>query len=292
MSQHLWLYEGVTEYFASHVLVKYGLITPEEYLQMIQEKMFLSEQYRDDLPFTELSKFTLEKYPDEYNNVYQKGALIGLCLDLKLRNLSEGKYGLRNLLLDLSRKYGKDKPFKDDALFDEITKMTYPEIGDFFKHHVQGSEKLPFEEVFKSVGIIYKEAEKFKDYTLGIGNADIGVTQLEDKPMLEIANTDNLNDMGRALGFQKGDILLKINGETIPDLGPAVSAFIQRHLMALPMSKTISYTVLRKDSTDQQKEVELTAPVVQVELTRKHLITFDPDATPEQLALRDSWLKP
>src|SRR5262245_41644756 len=29
MSQHLWMYEGATEYFAGNMQVKYGLITPE-----------------------------------------------------------------------------------------------------------------------------------------------------------------------------------------------------------------------------------------------------------------------
>ena len=38
MSKHLWLYEGVTEYFAGNVQVKYGLITPEEYLRCTPSK--------------------------------------------------------------------------------------------------------------------------------------------------------------------------------------------------------------------------------------------------------------
>jgi predicted metalloprotease with PDZ domain len=292
MSQHLWMYEGVTEYFAGNVQVKYGLITPEQYLEVLQEKMITSDQFKNDVPFTDISKYTLDKYHDQYYNVYQKGALIGLCLDIKLRKLSGGKYGLRNLLLDLSQKFGKDKAFKDDELFQEITKITYPEIGDFFNRYVKGTEKLPIGEVLNDVGILYKEEEKFQDYTLGIGNADIGVTQIDNKPKLQIATTDNLNAMGKALGFQTGDVLLKINGEALPELGPELGAFIQKQLMALPASKTISYTVLRKDSTGTSKETELSAPVTQVELSKKHMLAFNSEATPEQLALRDSWLKP
>jgi hypothetical protein len=54
----------------------------------------------------------------------------------------------------------------------------------------------------------------------------------------------------------------------------------------------MSYTVLRADSTGTNKEIELTAPVTQVEQTKRHILAFNPDATAEQLALRDSWLKP
>ncbi|MGC4020466.1 MAG: hypothetical protein QM734_00230 [Cyclobacteriaceae bacterium] len=86
MSKHLWLYEGVTEYFAGNCQVKYGLITPQQYVKVIQQKMLARSNFRDDVAFTDISKFTLDKYPDQYGNVYQKGALIGMCLDIKLRN--------------------------------------------------------------------------------------------------------------------------------------------------------------------------------------------------------------
>ena len=35
MSRHLWLYEGMTEYFAGNAQVKAGLITIDEYIGMI-----------------------------------------------------------------------------------------------------------------------------------------------------------------------------------------------------------------------------------------------------------------
>jgi predicted metalloprotease with PDZ domain len=292
MSQHLWMYEGVTEYFAGNVQVKYGLIQPDQYLDVLQEKMITSDQFINDVPFTDISKFTLDKYHDQYYNVYQKGALIGLCLDIKLLQLSNGKVGLRNLLMDLSNKFGKNKAFKDDELFDEITKMTYPEIGEFFNKYVKGNQPLPLQEAFTAVGVSYKEEEKFKDYTLGIGNENIGVTQVDNKPRLKIAKTDNMNAMGQALGFKEGDVLLKMNGEALPDLGPDFPKFIQQQMMSLPSRKNMTYTVLRADESGQNKEVELTAPVTQVELSRRHVLAFNPEANAEQLALRDAWLKP
>ena len=52
---------------------------------MIREKIInASSKYNDTLSFTELSKNTLHKYKDEYNNVYEKGELIAMCLDIKL----------------------------------------------------------------------------------------------------------------------------------------------------------------------------------------------------------------
>jgi predicted metalloprotease with PDZ domain len=292
MSQHLWMYEGVTEYFAGNVQVKYGLITPEEYLTVLNEKMTGLDQYNNDLPFTDLSKYTLEKYHDQYNNVYVKGALIGLCLDLELRRLSKGKYGLRNLMLDLSKKYGKSVAFKDDALFDEIVKLTYPEIGDFFTRYVKGAEPLPFKKLLNEVGVTYIAEEKFMDYSMGLGNSNINVTPVEGKPFLFVSSDENLNEMGKALGFKKGDILVKMNGQKLPDLGPQLGEFLGGQREFLKEGGKFTYGVLRKDEKGELKEIELSADVVKVELTRKHSIHFNESATPEQLALRDSWLKP
>ncbi len=292
MSQHLWMYEGMTEYFAGSVQVKYDLISPEQYLEILREKMVTSDQFLNDVPFTDISKFTLDKYHDQYYNVYQKGALIGMCLDIKLRKLSGGKYGVQNLMLDLSKKYGKEKAFEDDALFEEITKMTYPEIGVFFNRYVKGTEKLPLAEVLNEVGVSYNEEERFKDFSLGITNADLGVAEIEGKPRLQIASVNNLNAMGKALGFQQGDVLAKINGAALPDLGPELGAFIQGQFALMQEGKPLTYGVLRKNEKGELAEVTLSAPVTKIDMVRRHLIRFNPDATPDQLALRKTWLRP
>jgi predicted metalloprotease with PDZ domain len=292
MSQHLWMYEGVTEYFASLVQVKYGLIGIDEFVGNMQEKMFTADPFLNDVPFTDISKYTLDKYHDQYYNVYQKGALIGLCLDLKLRKLSQGKYGLQNLMLDLSKKFGKKKAFEDEKLFDEITAMTYPEIGDFFNRYVKGSEKLPLKEVLQDVGIVYVEQDTSEDFSLGINEQSVTVAEVEGKQKLMIASADRLNEMGQALGFKEGDILIEMNGQEIPELGPDFPVFYQQQMMTLPLLKSISYKVLRTDEEGGESEVALTAPVKKVQLIRRHHMEPAENPTPEQLELRSSWVKP
>ena len=90
--------------------------------------------YNDSIPFTKMSAGVLHTYHKQFGNVYQKGALINMCLDIKLLQLSNGKYGIMNLIHDLSNKYGKQKGFKDDELFNEIGKLTYPEIKQFLEY--------------------------------------------------------------------------------------------------------------------------------------------------------------
>lgn len=287
MSRHLWLYEGLTEYFAGNVQVKYGLISPQEYLQVIQEKMAGAEGYIDNLPFTELSLGALDKYANQYGNVYQKGALISMCLDIQLRKLSKGKYSMQNLVAELGSKYGTTKSFKDEELFAEITKMTYPQIGEFFSRYVAGTEPLPMKEILSMAGVEYEKEIVNKEFSLGLEQEAITLAEFEGKPKLAIGNEDALNSQGKAVGLKTGDILLKINGNVIPDLGPELGAFIQQQQQLLGEGKILTYTVVRK-----KENVELSTKCILAERKRKNILFFNENSSAEQLLVRQSWLKP
>jgi predicted metalloprotease with PDZ domain len=213
-----------------------------------------------------------------------------MCLDINLRKLSGGKYGTQNLVADLGKKFGKNKAFQDDQLFDEITKLTYPEIGEFLNKYVGGAESLPLKETLELVGVTFYPEMTNLEYSLGIDQRSITLTELNGKPMLAIGNADAMNDQGKALGFKTGDVLVKINGESMPEYGPGLGAFIGKQQQSLEDGKTLTYGVLRKNEAGEQQEVELKAPVKKIEVKKKFILSFNKDATPEQLALRESWL--
>ena len=63
LSKHVWLYEGSTEYYAHHVQVWGGLISPEKFLETLAGKINYSRTYyKDDLSFTELSTESAGKH--------------------------------------------------------------------------------------------------------------------------------------------------------------------------------------------------------------------------------------
>jgi predicted metalloprotease with PDZ domain len=291
MSRHLWMYEGMTEYFAGSVQVKYGLVSPEEYLEMLQEKILTSSQFKDDLPFTALSLGALDEYADQYYNVYMKGALIGMALDIKLRALSNGDYGVQDMMKGLSAKYGMENSFKDEELFSEITAMTYPEIGDFITTYIEGSTPLPYEEILDQVGVEILTNGTKKEYSLVITQQSISFPELEGKRMLGVGNEDALDEMGKALGLKVGDIYLKMNGDEFPELGPEINNFLGTQFQKIPTLETITVTVLRAVD-GEMKEVQLTAPNKQIEVPIAMKLAFLESATPEQLALRKAWLSP
>ena len=73
-----------------------------------------------------------DAYKDQYANVYEKGTLLTMCLDIELRELSKGEIGYRDMIRKLSQRFGENKPFKDDKLIDELVIVTgYPQVRDF-----------------------------------------------------------------------------------------------------------------------------------------------------------------
>ncbi|WP_439881831.1 M61 family metallopeptidase [Pontibacter sp. MBLB2868] len=285
MSKHLWLYEGVTEYFASHVQAYEGLLNLDEYLAKLREYIATSRTfYNDTLPFTEMSAEVLDKYEKEYGNVYQKGALIGLVLDIKLREHSNGKYGLRDLMLDLSKTYGKQNSFQDEELFDKIAELTYPEIREFFTRYVEGNEPLPLEETLQKVGIIYDPVatEKMNSY----GGFVPGFDSETGKIIVE--ESSNMDAFGRQMGFQEGDQLLELNGTKITPTN--VRALIADTLQQMQPGEKITITVGRKNGRGKLKEKKLRGEVTPVERQAVHVLAPDPNATPQQLQLRAAWL--
>ncbi len=154
MSQHLWMYEGVTEYFANLFQINQGLISEADFYKRMAGKIANAAEMDDTMTFTKMSANVLNKpYKDQYLNVYEKGALIGMCIDIIIREKSDGARGILDLMQKLSAEYGVSKPFDDSELFGKITQMTYPEVGDFLNTHVAGPLPIPYETYFAKVGV-------------------------------------------------------------------------------------------------------------------------------------------
>lgn len=284
MSQHLWMYEGITEYSAGHVQVKQGLMDVPSYLDVIRAKLSGAEQYKDSLAFTELSKGCLDKYKDEYGNVYEKGALIGMCLDIKLRHLSNGKYGVQDLMRDLAKTYGKDRAFKDEELAKQIVKLTYPEIGEFYNKHIAGSEPLPIKEVLAMAGFEYQEEAEVSYFTLG----GIGVKEDPKAKRVEIEDVSDMNEFGKKMGYRQGDVIVAINNMEVKD--GTIKHALNNFYANAKAGDRLRVTVLRKDSKGRERKIRLKGRLEPMVVTVKHYIKPMDSPSEQQLRTRKAWL--
>ena len=275
MSQHLWMYEGVVEYFSHLTLVRHGVITPEQFLEKMREKIEGAEKFKP-MSFTKMSeKIIKKKYQKSYLNVYQKGALFGFLLDLELTRLSDGKYGLAELMLELVNKYGKDKAFKDEDLIDEIVEMTYPEIRTFFDQYVIGKRKMPIDQFVDVVGWQYQPVGTRKVYSYG----DFKFTYYSDIEKLIFVEVGE-----NTLGAKDGDFLLKIGDTdvTIENAEDLLIPYLDSPSADMKFEVLVNRFGMEKKLSGLPKSTNETVT---------HLINENPNANEKQLRLRQFLLK-
>ncbi|TLP82309.1 peptidase M61 [Maribacter sp. ACAM166] len=282
MSQHLWMYEGTTEYFANLFQIHQGLISEDEFYNRMLIKMDNSKNYDDNMSFTVMSKNILEEpYEENYANVYEKGALINMSLDLLLREKSKGEKGVLWLLKELSEKYGANNPFEDDALINEIVSMTYPEVDLFFKEHVVGDTPINYEVYLEKVGLSILDVEEHTGYFFD-GEIPYIDVDIENDSVIFIRKGIKLNSFYTDLNLQGGDVIKKIDGKeiTIESLRPIIG-----ESFAWTADKVIQITVERNGER-VAIEGSVGSPVKRV---RK--IMPKKEANQNKLILRKAWLK-
>jgi predicted metalloprotease with PDZ domain len=210
MSKHLWMYEGVTEYFANLFQVNQGLITEDAFYKRMLDKIAGAKRMNDTMPFTTMSENVLvEPYKSQYLNVYEKGALIGMCIDIIIREKSNGERGIKDLMQKLTNEYGPKKPFNDSELFGRITALTYPEVGEFLNTYVSGTTPIPYDVYFSKVGIAKAKIKKAANPFLN--NKTAGITGNPTTKEITIRNYADLSPFLTSLGLKGDDVITSIN---------------------------------------------------------------------------------
>ncbi|HQQ93595.1 MAG TPA: peptidase M61 [Bacteroidia bacterium] len=287
MSEHLWLYEGVTEYAAHHAQALGNITDADVLINTMMEKYSNSlKEYNDTMSFTFMSKNVLqEKIHKQYGNVYEKGAVIGMCLDILLRDLSSGKYGTRDLMKDLAKKYGKDRSFEDKDLFNDIRQFTYPEVGEFLNRHVGGHEPLPIKDILERVGINFEKEQL--SYEFSLGGADLNYN--EKTGHLYVESIDNMNEFGKEMGFKVGDEWLKLNGKELKI--EKVREIISEFYNSAKEGDKVLFDINRpKNKRGKYKSLQLSATARKVKVLRYNQISLNKDMTDHQREVLKSWV--
>ena len=267
MSQHLWFYEGVTEWASDILQLRDSLITIRQYLDQITEKLNTNDRFDSTISLTELG-IDAVNLPNQYYNIYEKGAVVAALLDIRILDLSHGKMGLREVINHLSKEYGPNRPFSEDDFFDVIINETFPEIEDFIENYIEGTKRLPVKEYFNKIGINYY-LEKGVDSSAVV--IDVPLTYKDGK-IVVLKDVDGI--------FQKDDVVMEINGEDIN---------LNTYLKILSEFKSMKvgdeYTITVERNGKEIKDVRHLKPK-----PLKHVFEVNNEASPQQLQLRHAWM--
>jgi predicted metalloprotease with PDZ domain len=159
----LWVAEGITDYYADLLVLRAGLITENEYLtataraiQTLQNTPGRKEQTVEDSSFDTWIKF----YRQDENSInsqvsyYDKGAILGLLLDLEIRQRSKNGKSLDDVLRYLYVEFFKKNRNYTPADFQKACElMAGSSLEDFFKRYVRGTEELNYSVALEAAGL-------------------------------------------------------------------------------------------------------------------------------------------
>lgn len=274
----LWFSEGVTSTVADLALLKAGLLTPAEYFDRIARGITVLESRPAHLTQSaeESSLDTwFDKYPsyrasERSISYYNKGELLGVLLDLKMRQDSHGQRSLRDLFKEMNQDYAKrGKYFADsDGVRAEAEKLTNSDLHDFFAQYVAGTAELPYSQLFGTVGLVLEMQQQLV--------ADAGFTAARNFAGPLVIDDVYGEQAGNA-GLREGDEIVSINGEQ-----PARS--VDQQIASLKPGAKIHIVIQRRG---ERKDLELT---LGEKSKMSYTLRESPHATPEQLARRAGWL--
>lgn len=184
MTPLLWAFEGFTSYYDDLMLVRAGVISPQAYLELLAQQItrHLRTPGRLRQSVAESSREAWTKYykqdensPNAIVSYYVKGALIGLCLDLLLREKSADRVSLDTLMQRLWSDFGQAGRGVGD---EDIQRLAAEICGDpltvFWANALEGTGELPLAELLAARGVdwLLRAADGPADAGGKAGNGD------------------------------------------------------------------------------------------------------------------------
>jgi len=159
----LWVAEGITDYYADLLLRRAGLITESEFLtatarsfQTLQNTPGRTVQSVEESSFDTWIKFYRqdENSTNSQISYYDKGAILGLLLDLEIRKRSNNTKSLDDVLRYLYAEFYKKNRNFGPADFQKACELTAgPSLEDFFRRFVRGTEELDYNSGLEAAGL-------------------------------------------------------------------------------------------------------------------------------------------
>ncbi len=211
----LWFSEGVTSTAEGTIQLRAGLLDEKGYIYRLGEE--ITELERRPAHLTQsaeeasldawLEGNAYYRRPERSISYYNKGELLGIMLDLAIRDASQGRASLREMLQWMNQNYAKKGfYFKDsDGVREAAEAVSGADLEWFFTKYIAGTEEIPWNNFFRTVGLRVVQGLSTE--------ADPGFTASRnfDGPMLVTAVSPG-GDAERA-GLQAGDTILEIQGK-------------------------------------------------------------------------------
>jgi predicted metalloprotease with PDZ domain len=214
----LWFAEGVTSTYAAYTVVRSQLWSKDQfYLDLSQQVSELEARPANRWQSAEQSSLDawLEKYPlynrpQESVSYYAKGQVLGVLLDILIRDRTNNEKSLDDVLRAMNNEFAKqDKPYRD-SLDVRLTaeRVAGGSFEDFFSKYVSHAEPLPYSRILSLAGLDLRTAQR-KRPVMGF------FTERGASGEIIVRNVDPESAAAQA-GLRSGDAILSWNGSEAP----------------------------------------------------------------------------
>jgi len=279
-TRDLWFSEGVTSTYGELTLERAGLISHRDFYDAVAEEIHnLEERPARKFQSAEESgaEAWLEKYPDYFRpersiSYYNKGELLGFLLDLGMRHATQNRRSLDDVMRSLNQNFAHRKRFFTEQDLEATIHDLAPQFGGldaFFRDDVRGTADLDYDTFLAYAGLTRT--------TASVERPALGFRSLRNADgTIRVDSVELDSDAARA-GLERGDILVEMNGHPLGGLP-------ENRLEDKKPGQTVKFHVRRGDKFLDLKfnlgsRAETVTQIAEI-----------PNATPEQLAVRDGWL--
>lgn len=276
----LWFAEGVTSTYASFAMVRTGLWDRQRFYQDLAQQ-FTTLEARPAHLWQSAEESSLDTWLDKYSyynqpqisiSYYNKGQILGVMLDLAIRDATDNRKSLDDVLRAMDQDYAHRGKFYDDSagVEQEVERVSGRSFKEFFAKYVAGTAEIPYNDFLRAAGLQANPEER--------DVADLGFTASRAADGNFSVESVTPGSRAEKAGLQAGDAIVQFNGQ--PFGGPAM-----RFLFQSAPGTAVTMRIRRNGST-RDLSFELGKRAVQV-----YSISEIANASDRQKRIREGMLK-
>lgn len=206
----LWVSEGITDYYADLAEVRGGIIPDSGFYALTAGKI----NEVNAVPRVALEDASLNTWVHPVDGTayvyYPKGSLAGFMLDVMIRDASDNRRSLDDVLRELyAATYKQGRGFTREDWWGAVSRAAGGKsFAEFERRYVDGREPYPWAEVLPLAGLRMQ----------GTKVPRLGISTAQDERGVLIVSVDPAG-AAAAAGVKEGDYLLGLNGVSVDDQG-------------------------------------------------------------------------
>ena len=159
ITRNLWFAEGVTEYYSRIATCRAGLVTEQSFLSHYarQIRSHQNNPARLKISADDASLHVWESGDSQGFgglSYYDKGELVGLCLDLTIRHETGNRKSLDDVMRLLMQRHAPPKPgYGEDEIRATVNEVAEHDLTALYNRLARSTEGMPFAECLAYAGL-------------------------------------------------------------------------------------------------------------------------------------------